>query len=65
MAKKENKGGFLSNEQLEKDLKAKGEIKQPGGYHGMQDTGDRSVGNPAATDQYRDGKEDELDEQRD
>jgi hypothetical protein len=65
MAKKENKGGFLSNDQLEKDLKTRGETKQPGGYHGMQDTGERSTGNPASSDQHRNGKEDELDEERD
>ena len=48
MAGKENKGGFISNEQLEKDLAARG--KDSGaGYHGSQDTGDggkREVGTP-------------------
>lgn len=39
MASKENKGGELTNEQLEKDLKVKGTTEQPGGYHGTQDTG--------------------------
>ena len=36
---KENKGGFLSNEQVEQDLKAKGKINGP--YEGSQDTGDK------------------------
>ena len=43
MAKKENKGGFLTNEELEKDLKAKGNQQNEGHYQGMQDTGDRKI----------------------
>ena len=44
MARKENKGGTLTNEQVEQDLKAKG--RQTGNdvpYAGSQDTGDKTV----------------------
>ncbi|MBD0279604.1 MAG: hypothetical protein M3342_24690 [Bacteroidota bacterium] len=41
MAQKENKGGELTNEQIEQDLKAKGKNDQRGrSYSGSQDTGD-------------------------
>ena len=40
MAGKENKGGLLTNEQVEKDLENKGKNTQPVGYQGSQDTGD-------------------------
>jgi hypothetical protein len=51
MASKENKGGFLTNEEVEKDLEAKGQgtAAPAGGYHGSQDTGDtgkREIGSP-------------------
>jgi hypothetical protein len=56
MAKKENRGGNLSNEQIEEELARKeqttGEVH---GYQGAQDTGDdkvRSLGTPV---QKRDG----------
>ena len=39
MDKKENKGGILTNQQIEEDLKAKGATDPKGGYKGMQDTG--------------------------
>ena len=39
MAKKENKGGILTNQQIEQDLKAKGASVPKGGYKGTQDTG--------------------------
>lgn len=49
MAKKENKGGVLSNEQIEQDNKVKGKTDEKGrSYVGSQDTGDdivRSLGN--------------------
>lgn len=55
MAGKENKGGLLSNEQVEKDLEVRGGDNTPGGYHGSQDTGDggkREEGTPV---QQKDG----------
>jgi hypothetical protein len=49
MAKKENKGGVLSNEQIEQDNKVKGKTDEKGrSYVGSQDTGDdivRPLGN--------------------
>jgi hypothetical protein len=39
MNKKENKGGILTNEQIEQDLKVK--ASETDGYRGMQDTGDQ------------------------
>ncbi len=45
MDKKENKGGILTNEEIEQDLKLKGTAEEGGGYHGMQDTGDQSIRN--------------------
>ncbi|HET7898648.1 MAG TPA: hypothetical protein VFL47_13285 [Flavisolibacter sp.] len=63
MARKENKGGRLTNEQVEQDLKAKGKASsQNEAYHGAQDNGDsivrpqgdavqRADGRPADTDQ--------------
>ena len=41
MKKKENKGGFLKNEQVEQNLKVKG--RKEGSYEGSQDTGDKTV----------------------
>lgn len=44
MTQKENKGGILTNEQVEQDLKAKGRTnEEETGHVGMQDTGDRVV----------------------
>jgi len=44
MAKKENKGGTLTNEQVERDLKAKGRATGDDvPYAGAQDTGDKTV----------------------
>ncbi|MDB5197748.1 MAG: hypothetical protein JWP88_2119 [Flaviaesturariibacter sp.] len=55
MAGKENKGGLLSNEQIEKDLETRGKNAAPVGYQGSQDTGDtgkRELGTPV---QQQDG----------
>jgi hypothetical protein len=41
MAHKENKGGVLTNEQIEQDLKINNKDQQQGNYRGMQDTGDK------------------------
>lgn len=54
MATKENKGGFLHNEQLEQDLKAKG--KSESAYEGAQDTGDKTVRQAGNEVQRRDGQ---------
>jgi hypothetical protein len=44
MANKENKGGLLSNEQLEQDNIVKGKTNEnEGGYRGTQDTGDAKI----------------------
>jgi hypothetical protein len=55
MANKENKGGELTNEQLEKDLKVRGKDNLQGGYVGMQDTGDGSVRKEGTEVQKMDG----------
>lgn len=50
MARKENKGGLLHNEDIERELKTRGEDEKTGrSYKGSQDTGDdtvRSMGTP-------------------
>lgn len=43
MARKEHKGGELTNEELNKDLKAKGNPDQSNWYRGAQDTGDQKI----------------------
>jgi hypothetical protein len=44
MAQKENKGGELSNEQVEQDRKVKGRTNEgETGHVGLQDTGDSTV----------------------
>lgn len=43
MAKKENKAGILTNEQVEKDNEVKGKSDQQGQNIGTQDTGDATV----------------------
>ena len=44
MTRKENKGGTLTNEQVEQDRKAKGSVTGEGAtYAGAQDTGDKTV----------------------
>jgi hypothetical protein len=53
MTNKENKGGFLSNEQVEQDNKVKG--KQEAAYTGAQDTGDKVVRQKGNEVQQRDG----------
>lgn len=66
MAKKENKGGILTNEQIEQDLKAKGRSEQQPGYRGTQDTGDKGIRSLGTDVQQRDGlPEDETEEQKD
>ena len=59
MAQKENKGGILTNEQIENDLKAKGASTEKGGYKGMQDTGDEQVRSLGSDVQKSDGLQDE------
>ena len=56
MTKKENKGGILHNDQIEKDLKAKGRTTDsPDGYSGSQDNGDKVVREAGNDVQQRDG----------
>jgi hypothetical protein len=62
MAQKENKGGTLTNAQVEDDNKVKG--KQEGAYNGAQDTGDKTVRQRGNDVQQRDGlPEDEKSEE--
>ena len=61
MNKKENKGGFISNEQVEQDLKVKG--KNEGPYEGSQDTGDKDVRQFSNESQQRDGFVEEQNEE--
>ena len=53
MASKENKGGILTNEQVEQDNQAKG--KHEGAYVGSQDTGDKIQRQRGNEVQQRDG----------
>jgi hypothetical protein len=53
MANKENKGGTLTNAQVEDDNRVKG--KTEGAYGGMQDTGDKGVRHRGTEVQQRDG----------
>ena len=56
MAKKENKGGLLSPDQVERDNKVKGKVDQhEGGYRGLQDTGDTGVRGLGTEVQRQDG----------
>ena len=59
MAQKENKGGLLSNEQIEQDLKARGKTDDKNGYAGSQDTGDDGVRQLGTEVQKRDGQPDD------
>ena len=63
MASKENKGGLLSNEQVEKDIQVKGKNDQEGGYVGMQDTGDDGIRSLGSEVQQRDGLPPDGDEE--
>ena len=57
MAKKENKGGILKNDQIEQDLKAKGRTPDnTDAYSGSQDTGDKGVRQMGDAVQQRDGQ---------
>lgn len=59
MAQKENKGGVLTNEQVEQDLKAKGRTnEEETGHVGLQDTGDRVVRQYGSDVQRNEGLED-------
>jgi hypothetical protein len=56
MASKENKGGFLKNDQIEQDLKAKGKASEGNeAYIGSQDIGDSEVRHLGNDVQQRDG----------
>lgn len=56
MSNKENKGGLLTTEQVEQDLKVKGKDGNEGGYHGSQDTGDEAIRQMGTEVQKRDGQ---------
>jgi hypothetical protein len=57
MAKKENKGGLLSNEQVEQEIKRTGGDDKSGrGYRGTQDTGDTKVRELGTEVQKEDGR---------
>ncbi|MDQ3277844.1 MAG: hypothetical protein M3Q06_05935 [Bacteroidota bacterium] len=57
MAKKENKGGTLTNEQVEQDLKAKGRSTGDNvPYAGEQDTGDQTIRHLGNDVQKADGR---------
>ena len=57
MAQKENKGGTLTNEQLQQDLEAKGRDPQNNNaYSGSQDTGDKTVRHLGNDVQKADGR---------
>ena len=63
MAKKENRGGELTNEQVERDNEVKGKTdQQEGGYRGLQDTGDTKVRGLGTDVQNNDGLTDESEE---
>ena len=53
MAEKENKGGILTNAQIEEDNRAKGIPEGP--YQGSQDTGDKISRQRGNEVQQRDG----------
>lgn len=55
MAKKENKGGRLTNEQVENDNKRKGRSDKGQSYVGLQDTGDKTLRQLGTDVQRRDG----------
>jgi hypothetical protein len=61
MDKKENKGGTLTNAQVEQENKVKG--KQEGAYGGAQDTGDKVVRQRGNSVQQRDGQPEEQNEE--
>lgn len=57
MARKENKGGTLTNEQVEQDLKAKGKTPADNeAYQGSQDNGDSVVRPTGNAVQKADGR---------
>ena len=63
MAKKENKGGTLTNEQVEQDLKAKGKAPADSeAYQGSQDNGDSIVRSTGDAVQRADGRPPEPDQ---
>lgn len=65
MTKKENKGGILSNEQVEQEIQRTGsDDKKESGYHGSQDTGDTKVRALGTEVQKQDGRApDHIEEQ--
>ena len=65
MAHKENKGGTLKNDQIEKDLQAHGKnAEQEDAYKGSQDTGDETVRQMGNEVQQADGRPKENDSRK-
>jgi hypothetical protein len=57
MSKKENKGGLLSNEQIEQELQRTGADESASrGYRGSQDTGDDIVRDLGTEVQQQNGR---------
>jgi hypothetical protein len=57
MARKEHKGGQLTNEEIEKELqRTSGDDKSGYGYRGSQDTGDSTVRGLGTDVQQEDGR---------
>jgi hypothetical protein len=62
MAKKEHKGGLLTNEEVERDNKIKGKIVDAsGGYTGAQDTGDDKIRELGSETQKNGGSKGNMD----
>lgn len=62
MAKKENKGGILKNDQVEQDIKAKGKASANSEtYIGSQDNGESIVRSRGDAVQRADGRQPEPD----
>jgi len=60
MAQKENKGGVLTSDQIEQDLKIKGKTNESEtGHVGLQDTGDTTVPQFGSEVQRNDGWDDQ------
>lgn len=54
--RKEHKGGIVTNEEIEKDLAARGGGLEQNGYRGTQDTGDKHIRSMGTEVQKRDGQ---------
>jgi hypothetical protein len=65
MAKKEHKGGMLTNEEVERDNRARGkDAKGKPVYSGVQDTGDQKIRGKGSEVQKSDGLIDETNKRK-